>query len=47
MEGLGTKPSGGNEPPLHIGGTKPSQANTYEAAMAEFVSQVSAGMQTN
>lgn len=47
MEGLGTKPSGGSEPPLHIGGTMPKSANTYDAAMAEFASQITAGMSTN
>ena len=47
MEGLGTKPSGGSEPPLHIGGTTPRYANTYDAAMAEFASQITADMATN
>lgn len=47
MEGLGTRPSGGSEPPLHIGSNVPKATNNYDAAMAEFVSQVSAGMQTN
>ena len=47
MEGLGTKPSGGSEPPLHIGGAMPKSANTYDAAMAEFASQITAGMATN
>lgn len=47
MEGLGTRTSGGSEPPLHIGGTMPKSANTYDAAMAGFVSQLAADMQTN
>ena len=47
MEGLGTRPSGGSEPPLHIGSNVPKATNNYDAAMAEFVSQVSAGMQAN
>lgn len=40
-----TKP--GSEPPLHIGGTMPKSANTYDAAIAGFVSQLAADMQTN
>ena len=47
MEGLGGNPGKpGSEPPLHIGGVVP-KANTYDAAMAEFASQIAAGMQTN
>lgn len=47
MEGLGTKASSGNEPPLYIGNNMPKAANTYDAAMADFSNQIFAGMQTN
>ena len=47
MEGLGTKPSGGSEPPLHIGSNVPKATNNYDAAMAEFASQITADMATN
>ncbi len=47
MEGLGTKPSGGKEPPQYIGNNMPKATDSYSAAMAEFASQISAGLQTN
>ena len=44
LEGLGTG-AGKGEPPMHIGGQiKPS--NTYDAAMAEFATQIGATLQT-
>ena len=47
MEGLGGKHDNPGEPPMYIGGPKPNQTNNYDAAMAEFATQITAGMQTN
>lgn len=44
LEGLGTG-SGGTVPPLHIGGQDGSQANNFDAAMAQFATQLTANMQ--
>ena len=45
LEGLGTNLSGGSTPPLHLGGQGGSQANTFNAAMARFATQLTANMQ--
>ena len=45
LEGLGTNSSGGTTPPLHLGGQGGSQANTIDAAMAQFATQLTANMQ--
>lgn len=45
LEGLGTGSTGGTTPPLHLGGQGGSQPNTIDAAMAQFVSQLTANMQ--
>lgn len=45
LEGLGTNSSGGSTPPLHLGGQGGSQANTFDAAMAQFATQLTANMQ--
>ena len=45
LEGLGTGSSGGTTPPLHLGGQGGSQANTFDAAMARFATQLTANMQ--
>lgn len=45
LEGLGTGSTGGTTPPLHLGGQGGSQANTFDAAMAQFASQLTATMQ--
>ncbi|MCR5451944.1 MAG: ATP-binding protein [Lachnospiraceae bacterium] len=45
LEGLGTGSTGGTTPPLHLGGQGGSQANTFDAAMAQFATQLTANMQ--
>lgn len=45
LEGLGTNSSGSSTPPLHLGGQGGSQANTFDAAMAQFATQLTANMQ--
>lgn len=46
LAGLGTKPSG-NQPPKYLGNPNANTSNNYDAAMAEFATQIAAGMQTN